>query len=77
MSQFKQITDNLQTNDAEEVPGQVTVVDDLQQVVTPASEVNMVEVNVQYNVPANELNYWQNLINSWLNNNNNNNNGGQ
>ena len=39
MSQFKQITDNLQTNDAEEVPGQVTVVDDLQQVVTPVSVV--------------------------------------
>lgn len=77
MAAFKQITDNLQANDALETPGQVTITDDLEQEVTPASEDNMVEVNVTYNVPANELEYWQNFVNNLLNSNNNNGNGGQ
>jgi RHS repeat-associated protein len=69
MATFKQITDNLQANDSEETPGQVTITDDLEQEITPASENNMVEVNVTYNVPAEELEYWQNFVNNLLNNN--------
>ncbi|MDY0202485.1 MAG: RHS repeat-associated core domain-containing protein, partial [Tenuifilaceae bacterium] len=72
MDTFKQITDNLQANDSEETPGQVTITDDLEQEVTQASEDNAVEVNVTYNVPEGELDYWKNFVNKLLNNNNNN-----
>jgi RHS repeat-associated protein len=77
MATFKQITDNLQTNDSKETPGQVTITDDLEKEVTPASEVNMVEVNITYDVPAAELVYWQNIVSNLLNSNNNIENGGQ
>jgi|GEM_PF-2927880 len=78
MVTFKQITDNLQANDSEEIPGQVTIIDDLEKRVTPASDDNTVEVEITYQVPAAELEYWQHFVNNLLNmNNNNNENGGQ
>jgi RHS repeat-associated protein len=72
MAVFKQITDNLQANDSEETPGQVTISDDLEQEVSSASEDNMIKVNVTYNVPENEFKFWQNFVNNLLNSNNNN-----
>ena len=75
MSQFKQITDNLQANDNLERPGQVSILGNLQKEVTPASEDNKVEVNVQYKVPTSELDYWKGFVNNLLNNNSSN--GGQ
>jgi RHS repeat-associated protein len=69
MANFKQITDNLQSNDSREVPGKVTVIDDLQRIETP-SETNSVEIKVEYRVPQQELKYWQNYINNFFNSKN-------
>ncbi|WP_079682277.1 hypothetical protein [Macellibacteroides fermentans] len=69
MSVFKQITDNLDANDTQEVPGQVTVNDDLEQV-NESSVNNYVEINVTYQVSEDELQYWQNFVNNLFNNNN-------
>jgi RHS repeat-associated protein len=69
MVKFKEITDELEAKDAEEAPGQVTIVDDLQQDgIEPASSDNKVEVKVKYKVPTKDLNIWQNLVTSFLNN---------
>jgi hypothetical protein len=76
MATFKQTTDNLQANDTEETPGQVTVTDDLEQETVSANENNMVEVKVQYSVPTNELDYWKDVVNNLFSGSNNNN-GGQ
>lgn len=70
IANMKTITDGLMENDAEEVGGQATVVSDLQEVRSPG-ENNYVEMNVTYQVPANELNYWQNFVNNLFNNNGN------
>lgn len=62
IADMKTITDGLMENDPEEIGGQVEVLNDL--------EMNGVEgnsVEVQYNVPEEELDYWQNLVNSFLN----------
>jgi hypothetical protein len=67
MATFKQITDKLQANDAEETAGQVTITGGLEQEVTPASEDNMVEIDVTYKVPVNELEYWKKIVNNILN----------
>lgn len=66
IANMKTITDGLMENDAEEVGGQVTVVDDLE---TTGVEGNSVEI--QYRVPQEELNYWQNFVNDLLNNSGN------
>jgi RHS repeat-associated protein len=51
MATLKETTTNLQNNDSSEVPGSVTIVDDLQKTVTPASTTNMIEVNTTYEMP--------------------------
>ncbi len=66
IADMKAITDGLMENDAEEVGGQLKVVPDLQKVEGP-SENNFVEVNVTYQVPTNELDYWRNFIRNLLN----------
>lgn len=59
IANLKTIVDELMENDSEEVGGQVTVVDDLEMT---GAEGNSVQV--QYVVPEEELDYWQNIINS-------------
>ena len=62
IANMKTLTDGLTANDAEEVGGQLKVINDLEMT---GVEGNSVEV--QYNVPEKELDYWQNIVNSFLN----------
>ncbi len=48
----------------EEVGGQLEVINDLEM-----NSANGNSVEVQYNVPAAELDYWQNLVNDLFNGN--------
>lgn len=66
MSTFKDITTNLQNSDNEEIPGKVYITDDLQQVITPSPN-NSVEIIIQYQVPQQERNYWEQYINELFN----------
>jgi len=52
MASLKTTTTNLQTNDKQESPGKVTVVNDLQKQIVPASSTNLVEVKTVYVVPT-------------------------
>lgn len=61
---FKDITDNLQKNDTEEIPGKVTITDDLDKLGTSTKAESIKGVKVQYFVPALQLKYWEYLINS-------------
>ena len=68
MATFQEITNSLQANDPLDTPGQVTILDNLQREVSPANpENNMIEINVRYNVPSNELQDWRELIRNFLN----------
>lgn len=67
MISFKQITDNLQANDSEDLPGKVTILDDLEQKISSDEGENMIKMKVEYNVPKKELNYWKAYVNSLLN----------
>ncbi len=63
MASFQEITNSLQANDPLDTPGQVTILDNLQREVSPANpQNNMIEINVRYNVPSNELQDWRELI---------------
>jgi RHS repeat-associated protein len=62
MEEFKDITDDLEANDDLETPGQVEVVDDLEEVNTPASPGNFVEVNTEYRVPVSEDEEFENAM---------------
>lgn len=51
MATLKETTVGLQTNDSKEYPGKVTIIDDLQKALVPASNTNMIEVKTIYQVP--------------------------
>lgn len=70
MSTFKKITDNLQKTDSKEIPGQVSISDDLDKLGTPTKTESLNGVNVQYYVPESQLKYWQYLIDSTFGNKN-------
>ena len=74
MSAFKKITDNLQKTDSKEIPGQVTITDDLDKLVSPTKTETVEGVKLQYFVPEAQLNYWQNVVKKVFDNKNN---GGQ
>jgi len=74
MSAFKKITDNLQKTDSKEIPGQVTVTDDLDKLGSPTKTETVEGVKLQYFVPESQLNYWQNVVKKVFDNKNN---GGQ
>jgi len=59
MAAFKQITDDLQGNDELEMPGQVTIIDDLEYIVVPSSEENSIEVIHTYQIPFINKNWWE------------------
>jgi hypothetical protein len=75
MAEFKQIVDDLQTQDSLEMPGEVNILDDLVKVVTPRGTDNFIEVKTEYRLPSeNTLPLpTDNLLNN-LNIRNNNNN---
>jgi len=74
MSAFKKITDNLQKTDSKEIPGQVTITDDLDKLGSPTKTETVEGVKLQYFVPEAQLNYWQNVVKKVFDNKNN---GGQ
>jgi len=75
MAAFKNTTDNLQKNDSQEMPGKVTITDDLGKDETPTKEESVNGVDVKYYVPESEVKSWQYLIDSTFGKNRNN--GGQ
>ena len=66
MKKFKQITDLLQSSDSEEIPGIVSITDDLQAVDEYENKVTT-DIKVTFQVPAEELDYWKNFISNLLN----------
>ena len=73
MAGFKTVTDKLLANDLMEVPGKLTVVDDLTKVETPDNYVEKKPtINVTYHISKSENNYWQNFVKTIFNNSNEN-----
>lgn len=66
MKKFKQITDLLQSSDSKEIPGIVSITDDLQAVEAYENKVTT-DIKVTFQVPAEELEYWRNFISNLLN----------
>lgn len=51
MSTIKSLTDCLMAQDDSEIPGYVEIVDDLERVLKPSSENNLIEVMINYAIP--------------------------
>ena len=51
MKTIKSLTDDLSKSNPNETPGQVIIIDDLKEIVIPASSGNMIEVSTEYAIP--------------------------
>jgi hypothetical protein len=66
------LTINIEANDLEEIPGKVTVVNDLVKVETLDNYVEKKpNINVTYNVPKSKPKNWQNFVKNLFNTNGN------
>ena len=62
IKEFKVITDNLMSNDSNEYPGQVLIIDDLEKVINSSGK-NFVEIVIDYQIAPKYID-WKNI---WLN----------
>ena len=59
ISFVKTLTDELSASNPDEVPGNVTIVDDLERIIVPVSTSNKVEISVQYSIPEDISNIYE------------------